>query len=210
MYIKLISGFFHLYVTIINGRGVWAGGLPQKKLITSWIALWRVHVAIRWLLSIQSKNSHIVWIVPRLCEKYTTSEWPCSYSSGYELEYIVPRLYQKILVVSILSLWRCIPGAYRHCHKYVPFQHKYGYIRDEWSQFMEDTVEPSVFLPGIISLVITCIGIIWNNSFLVGGRPRAEARMDPRPLRTSRSTAHGTPVVLRQKLRCLRWSYNMS
>ena len=36
----------------------------------------------------------------------------------------------------------------------VPFQHKYGYIRDERSQFIEDTVEPSVFLPGIISLVI--------------------------------------------------------
>jgi len=30
---------------------------------------------------------------------------------------------------------------------------------------MEDTVEPSVFVPGIISLVIMCIGIIWNNSF---------------------------------------------
>ena len=42
----------------------------------------------------------------------------------------------------------------------VPFQHKYGYIRDQRSQFIEDTVEPSVFLPGIISLVIMCIGII--------------------------------------------------
>ena len=42
----------------------------------------------------------------------------------------------------------------------VPFQHKYGYIRDERSQFIEDTVEPSVFLPGIISLIIMCIGII--------------------------------------------------
>ena len=42
----------------------------------------------------------------------------------------------------------------------VPFQHKYGYIRDERSQFIEDTVEPSVFQPGIISLVIMCIGII--------------------------------------------------
>ena len=34
----------------------------------------------------------------------------------------------------------------------VPFQHKYGYIRDERSQFIEDTVEPSVFLfsyPGL-------------------------------------------------------------
>ena len=40
-----------------------------------------------------------------------------------------------------------------------------------------------------------CIGIIWNNSFLVGGRTRAEARIDPRPLRTSRSTAHGAQVV---------------
>jgi len=35
-----------------------------------------------------------------------------------------------------------------------------GYFRDERSQFIEDTVEPSVFLPGIISLVIMCIGII--------------------------------------------------
>ena len=42
----------------------------------------------------------------------------------------------------------------------VPFQHKHGYIRDERSQFIEDTVEPSVFLPGIISLVIMCIRII--------------------------------------------------
>ena len=42
----------------------------------------------------------------------------------------------------------------------VPFQHKYGYIRDERSQFIEDTVESSVFLTGIISLVIMCIGII--------------------------------------------------
>ena len=57
----------------------------------------------------------------------------------------------------------------------VPFQHKYGYIRDERSQFIEDTVEPSVFLPGIISLVIIAI--------------------DPWPLRTSRSTAHGAQVV---------------
>jgi len=40
-----------------------------------------------------------------------------------------------------------------------------------------------------------CIGIIWNNSFLVGGRARAEARIDPRPLRTLRSTAHGAQVV---------------
>jgi len=40
-----------------------------------------------------------------------------------------------------------------------------------------------------------CIGIIRNNSFLVGGRARAEARIDPRPLRTSRSTAHGAQVV---------------
>jgi len=47
----------------------------------------------------------------------------------------------------------------------VPFQHKYSYIRDERSQFIEDTVEPSAFLPWIISLVIMCIGIIWNNSF---------------------------------------------
>ena len=61
-------------------------------------------------------------------------------------------------------------------------------------QFIEDTLEPSVFLPGIISLVIMYIGIIRNN-FLVGGRARAEARIDPRPLRTSRSTAHGAQVV---------------
>ena len=40
-----------------------------------------------------------------------------------------------------------------------------------------------------------CIGIIWNHSFLVGGCARAEARIDPRPLRTSRSTAHGAQVV---------------
>jgi len=40
-----------------------------------------------------------------------------------------------------------------------------------------------------------CIGIIRNNSFLVGGRAQAEARIDPRPLRTSRPTAHGTQVV---------------
>jgi len=31
--------------------------------------------------------------------------------------------------------------------------------------------------------------------FLVGGRARAEARIDPRPLRTSLSTAHGAQVV---------------
>jgi len=31
--------------------------------------------------------------------------------------------------------------------------------------------------------------------FLVGGRARAEARIDPRPLRTSRSTAHGAQVA---------------
>jgi len=42
----------------------------------------------------------------------------------------------------------------------VPFRHKYGYIRDERSQFIEDTVEPFVFLPVIISLVIMRIGII--------------------------------------------------
>ena len=40
-----------------------------------------------------------------------------------------------------------------------------------------------------------CIEIIWNNSFLVGGHARAEARIDPRPLRTSCSTAHGAQVV---------------
>ena len=42
------------------------------------------------------------------------------------------------------------------------------------SQFIEDTVEPSFFLPGIISLFIMCVGIIRNNS-LVGGRARAES-----------------------------------
>jgi len=31
----------------------------------------------------------------------------------------------------------------------VPFQHKYGYIRDERSQFIEDTVELSVTCPGL-------------------------------------------------------------
>jgi len=41
------------------------------------------------------------------------------------------------------------------------------------SQYIEDTVEPSFFLPGIISLFIMCVGIIRNNS-LVGGRARAE------------------------------------
>jgi len=40
-----------------------------------------------------------------------------------------------------------------------------------------------------------CIAIIWNNTFLVGGRARVEARIDPRPLQTSRSTAHGAQVV---------------
>jgi len=40
-----------------------------------------------------------------------------------------------------------------------------------------------------------CIGIIWNNSFLVGGHARAEAQIDPRPLRTSRSTAYGAQVA---------------
>jgi len=33
-------------------------------------------------------------------------------------------------------------------------------ISEKNGQFIEDTVEPSVFLPGIISLVIMCIGII--------------------------------------------------
>ena len=42
------------------------------------------------------------------------------------------------------------------------------------SQFIEDIVEPSFFLPGIISLFIMCIGIIRNNS-LVCGRARAES-----------------------------------
>ena len=31
--------------------------------------------------------------------------------------------------------------------------------------------------------------------YLVGGRAQAEAQIDPRPLLTSRSTAHGTQVV---------------
>ena len=42
------------------------------------------------------------------------------------------------------------------------------------SQFIEDTVEPSFFLHGIISLFIMCVGIIRNNS-LVSGRARAES-----------------------------------
>jgi len=42
------------------------------------------------------------------------------------------------------------------------------------SQFIEETVELSFFLPGIISLFIMCVGIIRNNS-LVGGRARAES-----------------------------------
>jgi len=33
------------------------------------------------------------------------------------------------------------------------------------SQFIEDTIELSFVLPGVISLFITCTGIIWNNSF---------------------------------------------
>ena len=41
-----------------------------------------------------------------------------------------------------------------------------------YSQFIEDTVEPS-YLPGIIFLFIMCIGIIRTNS-LVDGRARAE------------------------------------
>ena len=41
------------------------------------------------------------------------------------------------------------------------------------SQFIEDIVEPSFFLPGIISLFIMCVEIIWNNS-LVGRCARAE------------------------------------
>ena len=40
------------------------------------------------------------------------------------------------------------------------------------SQFIQNMPNP-VLLPGIISLFITCVGIIWNNS-LVGGRARAE------------------------------------
>jgi len=41
-------------------------------------------------------------------------------------------------------------------------------------QFIENTLEPSCFLPGIISLFIVSVGIIRNNS-LVGGRARAES-----------------------------------
>jgi len=42
-----------------------------------------------------------------------------------------------------------------------------------------------------------CIGIIWNNSFSrwLGGRTRAEAQIEPRPLQMSRSTAHGAQVI---------------
>ena len=35
-----------------------------------------------------------------------------------------------------------------------------SYLEMAISQFIEDTIEPSVFLPGIISMVIMCIGII--------------------------------------------------
>ena len=45
------------------------------------------------------------------------------------------------------------------------------------SLLIEDTVEPSFFLPGIISLFIMCVGIIRNNS-LVGGRAPA-GRVNP-------------------------------
>jgi len=38
-------------------------------------------------------------------------------------------------------------------------------ISETNGQFIEDTIESSVFLPRIISLVIMCIGIIWNHSF---------------------------------------------
>jgi len=34
-----------------------------------------------------------------------------------------------------------------------------------------DTVEPSVFLPDIISLIIMCMAIIWNDSFSERTRP---------------------------------------
>jgi len=59
-----------------------------------------------------------------------------------------------------------------------------------------------------------CIGIIWN-LFLVGGRARAEARIDPRPLRTSRSTActwrpSGLTIGLHGQARLMRtatWSH---
>ena len=45
------------------------------------------------------------------------------------------------------------------------------------SQFIEDTVEPSCFLPEIISLFIMCAGIIRNNP-LVGGHAGAESNPD--------------------------------
>ena len=69
-------------------------------------------------------------------------------------------LEEKIRLVDMLVyvLANCLLVSYLEFN--VPFQHKYGYIRDERSQFIEDTVEPSVFLPEIISLVIMCIGII--------------------------------------------------
>jgi len=53
-----------------------------------------LHYHADWL-RIQSKNTQIVWIVPKLCKRYTRSEWASLYSSGYVLEYIVPRLCQK-------------------------------------------------------------------------------------------------------------------
>ena len=79
-----------------------------------------------------------------------------------------PPLYQLWMwentVSSPSEVWGGAPAAQWFPVSYlefnVPFQHKYGYIRDERSQFIEDTVEPSVFLPGIISLAIMCIGII--------------------------------------------------
>jgi len=71
------------------GRGLATS--PGKEIKNNYV----VNCTITRSCSIQSKNTHSVWIVPRLCEKYTRREWPCLYSSGYTLEYIVPRLYQK-------------------------------------------------------------------------------------------------------------------
>ena len=114
------------------------------------------------------------------CQKCSQFETGCKDDSGY----VTQLKQQKSKRWYYLAVHRHIVNV---------LTSNITFFRDERSQFIEDTVEPSVFLPGIISLVIMCIGIIWNNSFLVGGRARAEARIEPRPLRTSRSILHMAP-----------------
>jgi len=63
-------------------------------------------------------------------------------------------IFCSLIFFIIISIQHYKFHAYGQLEFIVPFQHKYGYIRDERSQFIEDTVEPSVFL------VILCIGII--------------------------------------------------